>query len=403
MIGSGKETVRSGTLAEVFFVFLRLGLVGFGGPAAHLALFRTVFTGERRWLEPAAYDELMALCQFLPGPGSSQTAAAVGWVRAGPLGGVVAMTAFALPSLAIMGLAGWGAVAFAELIGTGLLAGLLAAAAGVVANAVLTMARTQAASVPGAVIAFAAFAVVLFAGGFEWPLTGVQPAMILLGALAGLAFAAAPGPAEEGAVRGGGRRGAIAALVVFAGLLAGLPLVAGEDRALMLADAVYRAGALVFGGGHVVLPLLEAGVVPDLVEEEAFLAGYGLVQAVPGPLFTFSAFIGAAAADGPAQALGYAALAAASIFLPGLLLVYAALPFWAQLKSSAAARRALSGAASAVTGILAAALIDPVIVSVPAEPIAYLIAIAAFLALRFIKAPPPLVVLACGAAGFVLL
>ncbi|MEQ8405722.1 MAG: chromate efflux transporter [Oceanicaulis sp.] len=387
---------------EVYATFTKLGLVAFGGPAAHLALFRTVFTHERGWVSEARFDTLMALCQFLPGPGSSQTAAALGHERAGRLGALAAMAGFATPSLILMGLAGWGVTVFAELIGSGVIGGLLAAAAAVVANAVLSMVRTQAASPAGAGIAAAAFALVLSTSLAPVPLAVIQPVVIALGALAGALAMRAPNNARSDSARKGVGQ-TIGWLAVFAVPLAGLPLLAGAGEAALLADTAYRAGALVFGGGHVVLPLLGAGAVPELIDQERFLAGYGLAQAIPGPLFTFAAFLGAAAAETPLQAAGYAALAGLSIFAPGLLLVYAALPVWDRLQSARGARAAIAGAAAAVTGVLGAALIDPVVLAVPREVAAYAILSGAFIALRWGKFAPPLVIAASGAAGWLAL
>lgn len=399
----GKETVRAGTVIEVYTTFLKLGFVAFGGPAAHLALFRTVFTRERGWVGEARYDTLMALCQFLPGPGSSQTAAALGHERAGRAGAAAAMIGFATPSIMIMGLAGWGLMAFQDLIGPGITGGLLAAAAAVVANAVISMARSQAASLAGAMIAAGAGLAVLLAGLTTLPVAAVQPLAIGLGALAGAFTLKQAAPARAAAPGGAGAGGALLWLGVFAALLIALPLLAGTGEAGRLADTAYRAGALVFGGGHVVLPLLEAGAVPELVDEERFLAGYGLAQAIPGPLFTFSAFLGAAAAETPAEAAGYALLAGAMIFLPGLLLVYAMLPVWNRLERLTFARRAIAGAGAAVTGVLAAALVDPVLPAVPREAEAAAILAAAFVMLRWGRVPPPLVIALSGVSGWLLL
>jgi len=404
--------VRANAFIEVYTTFLRLGLVAFGGPTAHLALFRTVFTKQRAWLSEARFDSVMALCQFLPGPGSSQTAAAIGWERAGRAGALAAMAGFATPSLVLMGFAGWGVTAFADLVGSGVIGGLLSAAAAVVANAVLAMAQRQAASLAGTVVAGLTFITVVAAGLSAVPLAAVQPAMIVLGGLAGaVVFKNADPGGDQGGDPGGGRarrepgrgRDAVVWLAAFAALLAGLPFLAAGGDAAALADTAYRAGALVFGGGHVVLPLLQAGAVPELVDQERFLAGYGLAQAIPGPLFTFAAFLGAATAETPLEAAAYALLAGAMIFAPGLLLVYAALPAWSRLQTDKRARSAIAGAAAAVTGVLAAALIDPVLLAVPREPAAFAILTAAFFALRWGGVAPPLVILAAGLAGWTLL
>ncbi|MFP4519193.1 MAG: chromate efflux transporter [Oceanicaulis sp.] len=400
----GKETVRARRVFEVYAVFTTLGLVGFGGPAAHLALFRTVFTQKRRWLDAARYDSLVALCQFLPGPGSSQTAAAVGWERAGRLGALAAILGFATPSLILMGLAGWGAAAFADRLDRGVIGGLLAGAAAVVAGAVMSMARTQAATPARAAIAGIAFALVLGATLSPVPLAAVQPGVVALGALGGFAVLGRRGSGPSASRRTPAPwRGVMVWLFLFTGLLIALPWLAQTGEAGRLADTAYRAGALVFGGGHVVLPLVQAGAVPALIEEETFLAGYSLAQAIPGPLFTFSAFLGAAAADTPLQAAAYGLIAGLAIFAPGLFLVFAVLPVWNRLEAMAGASAAVAGASAAVTGLLGAALIDPVLLAVPASLAGYVILAGALIALRALKAPPPLVIVACGLAGWGLL
>jgi chromate transporter len=405
MPASGKETVPERPYREVFLAFLRLGVIGFGGPAAHLGLFRETLVRRSGWVSEKVYDELLALCQFLPGPGSSQTAAALGWVRAGPVGAILALTGFALPTALIMGFAGYGAGAYGQLIPDGVRIGLLAAAAAVVGSAVLSMAQAQARRPAGAALALMGLAVTLGGTLSPAPLAAVQPAAIALGAVAGawLLRPSAPGDAAEPAPRKGRARGALIAIGLFTAGLVLLPLLAGEARALALADAVFRAGALVFGGGHVVLPLLDAGTVPEFLDRETFLAGYGLAQSIPGPVFTFAGFLGAAAGEGPAQAALFAAVALVAIFTPGLLLVFAVLPAWARLKSNSAAAGALAGAAAAVTGILAAAFINPVLTSLPVDVRAYALAGAGFVALRFLNVPPPVMVAACAALGAVLL
>ena len=405
MTAAGKETVPDLTAWRVFLTFIRLGLIGFGGPAAHLGLFRETLVRRAGWVSERVYDELLALCQFLPGPGSSQTAAALGWVKAGPVGAIAALTGFALPSVMIMGLAGYGAAAHADLIPDGVRTGLLAAAAAVVGAAVVSMAQSQARRPAAAGLAVFGFAATLAGAATALPLAAVQPCVIALGAALGAALlrGAHRGGHAEPAPRKGRPRGAWIALgLVLAGLLI-LPVSAGEARVAALADAVFRSGALVFGGGHVVLPLLESGTVPEFVDRETFLAGYGLAQSIPGPVFTFAAFLGAAAGDGPAGAAVFAVVAVLAIFTPGLLLVFAVLPAWARLKQNAAAAGALAGAAAAVTGILAAAFINPVLTSLPADWTAYALAAAGFAALRLLNASPPLVVAACAGAGWLAL
>ena len=405
MTAAGKETVPVSVLGGVFWAFFRLGLIAFGGPAAHLGLFRETLVRRDRWVSEAVYDEILALCQFLPGPGSSQTAAALGWMRAGPLGALAALTGFALPAAAIMGMAGYGVAAHGDLIPDGVRAGLLAAAAAVVGAAVVSMASSQARRPAGAGLAVFGLAATLASSASAMPLAMVQPGVIALAAVFGAWMLRPANQAQiaEPAPRKGRARGALMALAVFTAGLSLLPLIAGEGRLFALADAVFRAGALVFGGGHVVLPLLEAGTVPEFLDQETFLAGYGLAQSIPGPVFTFAAFLGAAAGEGAASALLYAGVAVVAIFAPGLLLVFAVLPAWARLKANVYAAGALAGAAACVTGILAAAFIDPVLTSLPADWRAYAIAAAGFVALKGAKAAPPFVVGACALAGWLVL
>jgi chromate transporter len=405
MTASGKETVPDSSLAAVFLTFMRLGVIGFGGPAAHLGLFRETLVKRRGWVSEAVYDELLALCQFLPGPGSSQTAAALGWVRAGPAGAITALAGFALPTALVMAMAGYGAAAYGDLIPAGVRTGLLAAAAAVVGSAVLSMALSQARRPASAGLALFGLAATLGGMVSPLPLAAVQPGVILIAAAIGARLLRARGGSETAAAapRRGRAPGAIIAMGLFVCGLVLLPLLAGEARVIALADAVYRAGALVFGGGHVVLPLLDAGTVPRFLDRETFLAGYGLAQSIPGPVFTFAAFLGAAAGEGPAGAALFALVALLAIFTPGLLLVFAVLPVWARLKQNALASGALAGAAAAVTGILAAAFINPVLTSLPVDWKAYALAAIGFAALRFVNVSPPLVVAACAGAGALLL
>ena len=390
-----------GSPGEVFRAFLKLGVSAFGGPIAHLGYFRDEFVTRRRWLDEAGYADLVALCQFLPGPASSQVGFALGLMRAGPLGALAAWTAFTLPSAILMILFAAGASAFDSGIGAAIVHGLKIVAVAVVAQAVFGMARSLCPDRTRATIALVAvIAVIALAGSLG------QIAAILMGGLAGLWFcrtdAAALPPVPMVPVS---RRAGIAALVIFAVLLILLPLFAAMDPAangggpLALFDAFYRAGALVFGGGHVVLPLLQAFVVePGWASDDAFLAGYGAAQAVPGPLFTFAAYLGAIVAP---QGFGIAgaAIALAAIFLPGLLLVVAALPFWDAFRRRLTAQAAMRGANAAVVGILGAALYDPVFVSAVRGPADFALALAGFVALVVWKAPPWAVVVACALAS----
>ncbi|HYR70220.1 MAG TPA: chromate efflux transporter [Candidatus Acidoferrum sp.] len=383
---------------SVFAVFLRLGLTSFGGPIAHLGYYRTEFVERRRWLSEAAYADLVALCQLLPGPASSQVGFAVGLSRGGLLGGVAAWLGFTLPSAVAMVLFAQGAAALTGPLSAGLLHGLQVAAVAVVAQAVWSMARSLCPDRPRATIAVVATLIVTAA-----PTAIGQIAAILAGAIAGAWL-----PREAPAVGAAARlpipvpRGlAVAALVVFALFLIGLPIAAAvwAVPALAVADALYRAGALVFGGGHVVLPLLHASVVePGWVSEDAFLSGYGAAQAVPGPLFTFAAYLGAIMTAPPSGWPG-AALCLVAIFLPGLLLVLGVLPFWASLGRGALMRACLRGVNAAVVGVLLGALYDPVWTKAIGGPADFALALVAFALLVIWKAPPWLAVLVSAAGG----
>jgi len=349
---------RPGSLREIFRAFLILGLTAFGGPVAHLGYFRAAFVTRRRWIDEAGYADLVALCQFLPGPASSQVGFALGILRAGSLwGGLAAFAGFTLPSALLLVGVAYGAGSGGPVL-SGLLHGLKLVAVAVVAQAVWGMARTLAPDRTRAGIALGALWFAVLA-----PTALGQIGAILFGALCGLVLCrrAVPTPIGRFAVPLSRRTGAVA-LALFFGLLVGLPVLAAALpwHGVAVAEAFYRAGALVFGGGHVVLPLLRAGTVdPGWIGADAFLAGYGAAQAVPGPLFTFAAYLGAALTQPPNGLLG-AGLALAAIFLPGLLLVTGALPFWDGLRKRPLAQAALRGGNAAVVGLLAAALYDPV-------------------------------------------
>ena len=381
-------------IGSIFAVFLRLGLTSFGGPIAHLGYYRTEFVERRRWLSEAAYADLVALCQLLPGPASSQVGFAVGLSRGGLLGGVAAWLGFTLPSAVAMVLFAQGAAALTGPLSAGMLHGLQVAAVAVVAQAVWSMAVSLCPDRPRATIAVVATLIVTAA-----PTAIGQIAAILAGAAAGawlcrVVPAAAPSarlsiPVPRGL--------AVAALAVFALLLIGLPIAAAVSPGpvLAMATAFYRAGALVFGGGHVVLPLLHASVVePGWVSEDAFLSGYGAAQAVPGPLFTFAAYLGAIMTGWVG-----AALCLVAIFLPGLLLVLGVLPFWASLGRGALMRACLRGVNAAVVGVLLGALYDPVWTKAIGRPADFALALIAFALLVIWKAPPWLVVLVSAAGG----
>jgi len=390
-----EEAASRGSTAEVFAVFLKLGLTSFGGPIAHLGYFRDELVTRRRWLDDRAYADLVALCQFLPGPASSQTGFALGMMRAGWTGALAAFTAFTLPSALILLAFAATATALDGPVGTGALHGLKVVAVAIVAQAVWGMARSLCPDAPRATIAVGAIAVLAFVPGAP----GMVGA-IVAGAIAGLVLGrGGEAPAGGPVAMPVSRTAAVIALVVFLALLVGLPLLAGQAQALAVADAFYRAGALVFGGGHVVLPLLEAEVVrPGWVSQDAFLAGYGAAQAVPGPLFTFAAYLGAVLGPDP-NGLAGAAIALAAIFLPGFLLLVGVLPFWDRFRAMAPARALMQGANAAVVGILASALHDPVFTSAITDAGSFALAVACFVALMAWKAPPWLVVIAAATGG----
>jgi len=398
--GSVPKPGADGAL-EVFFVFLKLGLTSFGGPIAHLGYFRDELVVRRRWIDEAGYADLLALCQFLPGPASSQAGFALGVLRGnGLLGGLAAWAGFTLPSAILLFAFALGAGALAGPAAEGFLHGLKLVAVAVVAQAVWGMARSLTPDRPRAAIALATLVLVVFVAG-----SAGQIAAIALGGLAGLVFCRRQAPdARPHLEFPVSRRSGAAALLMFAMLLVLLPVAAtaSGDRLLGLFDAFYRAGALVFGGGHVVLPLLQAEVVaPGWVSPESFLTGYGLAQAVPGPLFTFAAYLGGVMGQGSGGLAG-AVVALVAIFLPGLLLVYGMLPFWDALRLRPAAQAAMRGANAAVVGILGAALYDPVWTSAVGTAHDFALAVAGFLLLAVWKAPPFAVVLALAAAGMIM-
>ena len=394
-------------------MFLRLGLTSFGGPVAHLGYFRDEFVVRRRWLTEHSYADLVALCQFLPGPASSQVGMALGLMRGGWGGALAAWVGFTLPSALALALLGLGFSAGGFGMPAGLVQGLKVVAVAVVAQAVWGMARGLCATVGRAALMLAACAVTLLHPG----VVGQLAVMLGAGVLGWWVWGRkqAPAGATPGATADASdawavplsRRGGLALLAVFAALLVVLPwsvAVApsadGTASALAVVDAFYRAGALVFGGGHVVLPLLQSAVVePGWVSADAFLAGYGAAQAVPGPLFTFAAFLGAAMAPGWAGA-GLALLAILGIFLPAFLLVAGALPWWASLRQRAGARGVLAGVNAAVVGLLLAALYQPVAASALHSAADVALALVALAALLRWRVPPWAVVVATALAGW---
>ena len=387
---------------ELFAIFLKLGLTSFGGPVAHIGYFREEFVARRKWLSDVAYADLVALCQFMPGPASSQVGLGVGLMRGGALGAVAAWIGFTLPSAIALTAFALGLAQFGDLSGAGWLLGLKLAAVAIVAHAVSGMAKSLCPDAKRATLAAAAAAVILAAPAGA-PIFVLQLCAIAIGAIAGLLLLRGEVQAiESGPLRTPPRWVGVLSLLLFATLLLGLPLLAAstESRGIDYFDAYFRAGALVFGGGHVMLPLLEAQAVDTKwVSADAFLAGYGAAQAVPGPLFTFASFLGAVAAEPPNGVLG-AMLCLIAIFAPSFLLVPGLLPFWNGLRRHAAARAALTGINAAVVGVLGAALYDPVFTSAVGGGSDLALAIGAYVLLVFWRTPPWLVVaLAAGAAA----
>lgn len=398
-----KSEASPARASEVFRAFLKLGLTSFGGPVAHLGYFRDELVIRRRWIDEAGYADLVALCQFLPGPASSQVGFALGLLRAGPLGALAAWTAFTLPSALILVLFAYGAAAFEGPIGAGLLHGLKIVAVAVVAQAVWGMARTLAPDRQRASIAVGAVLLVVFLAGSIG-----QVAALIAGGMAGIWLCRKDPIATEGHLTFAvSRRAGLIALAVFFLLLVLLPIVAATEvsHGLALFDSFYRAGSLVFGGGHVVLPLLEAEVVrPEWLSADTFLAGYGAAQAMPGPLFTFAAYLGAVMGPEPRGAIG-AIICLVAVFLPGLLLLVGALPFWDAFRAQSLAQAAMRGANAAVVGILGAALYDPVWTSAILGPYDFALALSGFVLLSVWKTPPWIVVvlIALGGLGVSLL
>ncbi len=391
-----RADAAKGTAAEVLGVFLKLGVTSFGGPIAHLGYFRTEIVERRRWLDERSYADLVALAQFLPGPASSQVGIAIGQLRAGWGGALAAWLGFTLPSAIALVLFAYGIAALGDGAGGGWLHGLKVVAVAVVAQAVLGMMRTLAPDRERATLAVLAAAFVLLV-----PTAWAQIAAIVLGGIAGMLVLRREAPAAYAALPLSVSRTAGALmLLAFLALLVGLPLLAAAvpAQSIKLADAFYRAGSLVFGGGHVVLPLLQAEVVPPgWVGNDSFLAGYGAAQAVPGPLFTFAAYLGAVMGPQPNGWLG-ASICLLAIFLPAFLLTIGALPFWDVLRSQPLAQAALAGVNAGVVGLLLAALYHPVWSAGIASAGDFALAALAFLLLFMWRVPPWIVVL-LGAAG----
>ena len=391
------EQRHAGSPLENLRVFLRLGLTCFGGPIAHIGYFREEFVLRRKWIDEAAYADLVGLCQFLPGPASSQVGFSIGLMRAGYPGALAAWAGFTLPSAIALVLFAYGASALTGPIGAGLLHGLKLTAVAIVAQAVFGMARSLCPDRARASIAVAATLIIFFSTSPVAPV-----AAIALGGIAGLWLCRnGEAPAASHVVMPVSRRAGLAALTAFFALLIGIPVLRGltGSSAVALFDAFYRSGALVFGGGHVVLPLLrEAFVAPGWLSDDTFLAGYGAAQAVPGPLFTFSAYLGTVVKTEP-HGLAGAALGLVGIFLPGMLVLLGTLPFWDSFRRRAGAQAVMRGVNAAVVGLLGAALYSPVWTSTVKTSADVGIALVGFVLLVMWRAPPLVVVIFSAAAG----
>lgn len=400
MVHHNNANIESKSAWAVFLIFLRLGLTSFGGPVAHLGYFRDEFVIRRKWLTENSYADLIALCQFLPGPASSQVGIAIGLSRAGYTGALAAWTGFTLPSAIVLMLFAIGISSYGDIVPLGVLHGLKVAAVAVVAQAVWGMGKNLCTDVARiSIMALAACFVLLV------PSALAQVSVIAIAAIIGLLWfkpekvmAHDPLPIT---VR---RRTGLVWLFLFFSLLIGLPLLTAlyPSQTLSMVDTFFRAGSLVFGGGHVVLPLLQAEIVPaGWISNDTFLAGYGATQAVPGPLFTFAAFLGSSMNQAPSGWLG-GMICLIAIFAPSFLLVMGVLPFWESLRQNLRTRAALSGINAAVVGLLLAALYQPVWTSAIIEAKDFGLALVALIALMFWKFPAWLVVIGCGAAGWLL-
>jgi chromate transporter len=392
---SGDDIARQGTPGEILRIFLRLGVTSFGGPVAHIGYFRQAFVERRHWLDEASFADLVALCQFLPGPASSQVVFSLGLMRGGFLGGLAASAGFTLPSALVMLLFAYVAADLNGPLGVAFLHGLKLVAVAIVAQAVWGMASTLCPDRTRAGIAVAGLALVTAVGSAA----GQIGAIVLGGCAGALLCQAAPAAVATGALPSMpvSRRMGLAFMAVFAILLVVPPLLlAGplRSQSVALFEAFYRSGALVFGGGHVVLPLLrDAVVAPGWVSPDAFLAGYGAAQSVPGPLFTFAAYLGAVMGPSPNGVAG-GVIALVAIFLPGLLLVAGVLPFWDAFRRRPSAQAAMRGTNAAVVGILAAALYNPVWTSAVIGARDFAIAAVGFVLLVVWRWPPLAVVAA---------
>lgn len=394
------DHLQTHSVFEVLRVFLKLGLISFGGPVAHLGYFRDEFVIRRGWIDDMTYTDLVALCQFLPGPASSQVGFSIGLMRAGYLGGFAAWAGFTLPSALALVLFAYGAHMLVGSVGTGLLHGLKLVAVAIVAHAVFGMARTLCPDRVRAAIGALATLLLLYSSS-----TSAQIGVIILGGLAGVLVCRTPAPLPIATVRTViSRRAGLASLMAYLVLLLGLLFSRslGAPPWIALFAAFYRSGALVFGGGHVVLPLLrDAFVSPGWVSDNTFLAGYGAAQAIPGPLFAFAAYLGAVIESSPHGALG-PAVGLVGIFLPGMLVLVGTLPFWSIVRARAGAQSAMRGINAAVVGLLAAALYSPVWTSSVNTTGDFMVALVGFVLLTVWHVRPLLVVLLGALSGIAL-
>lgn len=384
---------------EVLLVFLRLGLTSFGGPIAHLGYFRDEFVTKRKWLSEHAYADLVSLCQFLPGPASSQVGMAIGLSRSGIWGAILAWIGFTIPSAVVLILFGLGLAHFQVGEHQHWLHGLKVVAVAVVAQAVLGMGKKLCPDKERITIAIISSVVVLFIHT-----AFIQILVLVIAGLFGAFFLKTNSELPHEPLHKGRKRIGAVFLTLFVAILVFLPMARTlyPDQTLKLFDSFYRSGSLVFGGGHVVLPLLQAEVVPTgWVTNDLFMAGYGLANAVPGPLFTFSAYLGAVSKPVPNGWLG-GLISLIAVFLPSFLLVIGALPFWEKLRSLPRVRYSILGVNAAVVGILLAALYDPVWTSAIFSAKDFALASVGFLLLEFWKLPSWMVVLISVGASFII-
>lgn len=382
---------------EILKASTKLGLTSFGGPTAHLGYFREEYVVKRKWLDDKAYADLVALCQFLPGPASSQVGISIGMLRGGIFGGFLSWFGFTMPSVLLL-------VLFAMLVSNGSIDsewihGLKIVAVAVVAHALMGMGKSLAPDLPRIALAVAAAFTILLV-----PMAWAQIAVIVIAGIIGyMMYRNEKAPEAVKLVLTFGKKTGIAAWTIFAALLVGLPLLRTifESAQLAIFDIYYRVGSIVFGGGHVVLPMLEREVVPSWMEADVFISGYGAAQAVPGPLFTLSGYLGQIMSGGWG-----AVIAVIAMFLPSFLLVIGTLPFWSAIRTKSGVQAALKGVNASVVGILLAALYDPVFTAGIRGPVDFAIAITAFAMLVYFKLAPWIVVLLTailGAASYALL